>query len=366
MYAIFTHFLAFLFLITVSSISIAETWSAPQFKAEIGNVVSLDSALTLTSNPNGQILVSVPASGLPLRENYRVSFKFAGHPPAQIFLVWRVESSQELFQKGFRSTGESELSFDLTDVRGWDGKASSLEFGFLVQPGQKIDLLEIRAFRPGLSEKVRAVFESWLEFKPWRFVDINVHTGTSQFLVGPYPAQVFAVITLSLVFLYCALWRRKSKPQSIALIIFCSWLILDSFWQLRLWRQVTETRVQYAGKTSEAKVAASEDALFAKFAVDAAARITRPDARVFVAGMQDYQAMVSAYYLSPINTYWHRHGPELPDAKYLKPGDFIFLLRASAINYQPTLSTLQLASGDQLKVKEHVSNPLGALLEVLE
>ncbi|MEP4146523.1 MAG: hypothetical protein ABJL54_04830 [Halioglobus sp.] len=365
MRTILTTFLLLIFLIAKTSLATAENWSAPDFKIEIGNVVSLGRTLVLTSNPGGQILVSVPVQHLSLRDNPRVSLKFAESPPAQIFVIWRTDASQELFQKGFRSFGKSKISFDMTGIKGWNGKASSLEFGFLVQPGQQIGLLEASVYRPGISDRINEVLANWLDFKVWRPVDVNVYTGTSEFSVGPYPAQIFAAMSLALVLLYLAMRRGKSKLQSVALIVFCSWLALDSFWQLRLWRQLAETRVQYAGKTSEDKLAASEDAVFAQFAAAARQSITRPDARVFIAGMHDYQTMTSAYYLSPFNSYWHRHGPELPDAKYLQSGDYILLLRASDINYQPALSTIQLDTGTQLKVQEHMSDRLGVLLEVL-
>lgn len=365
MRTIFTTFSLLIFLIAKSNLATAENWPASQFKTEIGNVVSIDKALVLTSNPGGQILVSVPAQHLPLRDSPRVSLKFAGFPPAQIFVIWRTDTSQELFQKGFRSFGKNKVSFDMTGVKGWNGKASSLEFGFLVQPGQQVGLLEARVFQPGISDRINEVLDNWLDFKVWWAVDVNLYTGTSEFSVGPYPAQIFAALSLAFILLYLALRRGKSKLQSVALIVFCSWLALDSFWQLRLWRQLTETRAQYAGKTSEEKLASSEDAVFAQFAAAARQRITRPDARVFIAGMHDYQTMVSAYYLSPINSYWHRHGPELPDAKFLQSGDYILLLRASNINYQPALSTIQLDNGKQLKVQEHMSDRVGMLLEVL-
>ena len=84
--------------------------------------------------------------------------------------------------------------------------------------------------------------------------------------------------------------------------------------------------------SSHEKLLASEDAPFVQFADAARPLITGPDARVFIAGSSDYQTMVSAYYMSPGNVFWHRHGPELPDAEYLRAGDYVVLLRASAIS----------------------------------
>ncbi|MEH6586646.1 MAG: hypothetical protein V7720_08805 [Halioglobus sp.] len=355
----------FLLFMALTTKSFAASWNTSQFNTEIGSVVSSDNALILAPNDSGQILLSVPANQLILEENYRVSFKFADQPPSQIFVIWRTDSSTELYQKKFLPMGKSQPSIDMIGIEGWTGTAASLKFGFFARPGQKVSLLQASASEPGISDHVKNILANWSGFMTWAAADVNVYTGTRESSSGPYPAQIFAGLTLALIVLYIALRRKKATWQGAGLIVLCSWLTLDSFWQLQLWRQIGETKTQYGGMSSHEKLLASEDAPFVQFADAARPFITGTDARVFIAGSSDYQTMVSAYYMSPANTFWHRHGPELPDARYLRTGDYIVLLRASEINYQAAVGAITLADGKQLKVREHMSDSVGALLEVL-
>jgi hypothetical protein len=344
---------------------VANNWNAAQFKSEIGNVLSTKDAFSLTSNESGQILVSVPVNKLSLDDNNRVSFKFAGQPPAQIFIIWRNNRSQELRQKGFRSMEKSNPSIDMTGITGWSGSASSMEFGFLTRPGQQINLLEARIFRPGMTDYIYGTLENWSSFRPWEPVDVNVYTGTNEFNKGPYPAPIFAGVTLAFILLYWLLRRKKASYQGGAIIIFCSWLTLDSLWQWQLWRQLIETRAQYGGLSSQEKLLASDDAVFFTFVDTAKGVMKQTDARVFIAGSNDYQTMVSAYFMAPRNTFLHRGGPELPKAKYLQRGDYILLLRASELHYQSTAGLIHFPDGQQIQVREHLSDRIGSLLEVL-
>ena len=311
------------------------------------------------------MLVSVPANGLSLDKNYRVSFKFAGQPPPQIFVVWRTSASAEVFQHGFRPLENREPAIDMRGVKGWSGSASSMELGFLLTPGQQVILIETRIFKPDVTDLLKETWESWLFFEPWKPVDVNIYTGTRVFNQGPYPVPFFAAVALLLLALYAALRKRKASYRGAALLIFCSWLALDALWQIKLWRQVSTTMAQYGGIDSRQKLLASEDAVIVRFADACHAVIDEPEARVFIAGSNEYHTMLAAYYMSPNNTFWHRRGPELPAAEYLQRGDYIVLLGANKLNYQRNTGFIHFENGGRLAVREHFADNFGALLEVL-
>jgi hypothetical protein len=360
-----TALLVVMSLATGSSSVFANSWGAGDFKPVIGTAEVRDKALTITANDSGQALVSVPAESLSLNDNPIVKFKFASRAPSQIFVIWRTGKSDQLHQQGFRSMGKPQPSFDMKGVGGWAGTASSLEFGFLTLPGNEVSLLEAHVYQPGLSDQLAELIDNWTLFRNWRPVDVNVYTGTSEFSRGLYPAPVFAGITLLCMILYVILRRRQTRWQAMAILVFCGWLALDALWQWRLWQQVSDTREQYAGLDSQQKMLASQDAPFVKFAQASQALITRPDARIFIAGSSDYQTMTTTYYLAPGNTFWHRNGPELPDASHLQAGDYIVLFRATELNYQPSAQTLLLEDGSALQVRELLADRVGTLLEVL-
>lgn len=360
-----TALLALAALATGSSSVFADGWDASDFKPVIGTGKHEGKALTITANDSGQAMVSVPADGLSLKDNPVVKFKFASRAPSQIFIIWRTGDSEQIHQQGFPSMGKPQPSFNMEGIAGWTGTASALQFGFLTPPGTEVSLLEAQVYEPALRDELEELIENWTQFRNWRPVDVNVYTGTSEFSRGPYPAPVLAGLTLLLMVLYGILRGRQTRWQTMAMLVFCGWLSLDALWQWRLWQQVSETRKQYAGLDSQQKMLASEDAPFVKFAQASQALITRPDARIFIAGSSDYQTMATTYYLSPGNTFWHRKGPELPNASHLQAGDYIVLFRVTELNYQPSAQTLLLKDGSALQVRELLADRVGALLEVL-
>jgi hypothetical protein len=357
--------LLFVILLTQSVTVLADRWSSSDLRLEVGSLISEEQYLTLAANPSGQILVSVPVEGLSLDANYIVSLNFSGQPPEQIFIVWQTDTSDQFYQKGFYSLGSRDPSIDMKGTEGWSGTAKSLEFGFITQPGIKVKLREARLYQPGLADYLGDVLNNWSELRRWQLFDINMHTGARQSYSGPFPAPFFAALCLVFLAIYIMVYRGSVSWKAVGLIIFCAWLALDSFWHVKLWYRVIETTDRYGDLNVEQKALSSEYAPYAKFAGSVQRIIDRAGARVFVAGSRDYEAMSTAYYLSPINTFWHRNGPELPDAKYLRAGDYIALLRANNVNYQPGIGAIVLIDNSQIKVQKRLSHDVGILLEVL-
>ncbi len=92
--------------------------------------------------------------------------------------------------------------------------------------------------------------------------------------------------------------------------------------------------------------------------------VTEANGRLFVASELDVAGMQAAYYAAPVNTYWHRLGPELPARQYLRPGDFILVLFPSKISYNRKVGRIRYIDGVEIAVTERLSSELGVLLEV--
>lgn len=151
-----------------------------------------------------------------------------------------------------------------------------------------------------------------------------------------------------------------------AVIIFTAWVALDAFWQWRLWQQLDATRARYASLGSSEKPLASEDAVIARLTDRARDVIDNPEQRVFIASQSDSNGMRAAYYMSPFNTYWHRHGKELPETKYLRTGDYILIVRPSTVLYNREAGRIRLPLGEELDVIEKYADDSGLVLEVRE
>jgi len=356
----------FLLLCIQSAFAGADTWPHTRFHVERGTVLATAGGLSLAPNEQGQILLELEDARLTLSDQQRASFSFDGAPPDRIYLIWRYSGSDQLYQHGFPTLGNPQPQLELTGVSNWSGRPDALKIGFLAAPGTQVTLLEMRLAVPGWHQRLQDAVRNWSAFRPWRPTDINLHTGTRELHQGPHPMPAFALCCLVLTVLYGLIRRRRANWRGAAVIILACWLSLDAFWQWRLWQQVDVTRARFAGLDSEAKVLASKDAAIAGFVRNARRHIDSPDARVFVASQSDGSGMRAAYYLSPLNTYWHRNGPELPPASAFQPGDHILIVAPSALAYNAAAGSLRLPGGDTLPVIERQAGNSALLLEVSE
>lgn len=341
------------------------SWPLSQLVVEIGSGTVAEDGLALVPNANGQILLSVLDHGILPKLGQRASFSFTGTTPPVIYLVWRRSDSGELFQHGFATGGLADSYFDLNSIAEWRGELQSLEFGFLVPPDTQVTLTSLHIARPSMAERFKSVLHDWTTFRAWVPADINIYIGTAK-NVGPHPAQVTGIFALIAILVYFAARPATFRLGSLMLIVFVLWVILDGFWQWRLWQQVSITRERFAGLDSLSKVVASEDAGVARLAYQAQEVVQAPNARIFVASQSDGIGMRAAYYLSPVNVFWYRRGPELPDAKYLRSGDYILVLAPSVIEYQREAGRIRFSRGDELAVIERLSSDRGVLLEVVK
>ena len=74
--------------------------------------------------------------------------------------------------------------------------------------------------------------------------------------------------------------------------------------------------------------------------------------------------MRSAYYMSPLNTYWHRKGPELPSAEQLTSGDYLLVIAPSAVRYNPDKGNLRYGAMDPIAIETVHRDRQGLLLRV--
>lgn len=345
----------------------AEVWPAELARPLMGSATQQAEGTVVQPNPAGQILLDFPHLQLPLAANTRVMLRFAGAPPLQVYVLWRNSiDSSKLHQFKYLPRGNPIPVIDMSGHPDWQGKASLLQLGFRGPPGQQIEFLGMDIYRPGPGDYLSDLWRNWGAFKGWKPADINVYTGTREFNTGPFPTPIFAALVLVAVLAYLLLARRNASWTVVGLIVFSGWLALDGLWQIRLWRQVDLTLATFAGAANEEKLLRSDDAAISELAREARAFIGDPQANVFIASRSDSAGMHAAYYMAPLNLYWHRHGPELPDLDSLAGGDFILLLRPSAIRLDIEQNLLLDRQGGQLPIAIRYQNRTGLLLEVME
>ncbi|TDG12123.1 hypothetical protein E2F43_17385 [Seongchinamella unica] len=344
----------------------AEVWPAGLAKPLMGTATPQGEGIILQPNAAGQVLLEFPVEQLSLAANPRVRLRFDGPPPLQVYLLWRNSiDGAPLHQFKYLPRDNPTPIIDMADHANWQGEAQLLQLGFRGPPGQKIHFIDMAIYQPGLADHLRDLWQNWGAFSGWKPADINVYTGTRDFSSGPFPTPVFATLVFAAVAVYLLLARRNASWTGVGLIVFCGWLMLDGLWQVRLWQQVELTWSTFSGASNDEKLARADDAAFSNLARKASEFIGNPQAQVFIATRSDSAGMKTAYYLAPLNVYWHRHGPELPDLDTLAAGNFILLLRPSALRLDVEKNLLIDGRGNPLPIAIRYQDRTGLLLEVM-
>lgn len=337
---------------------------------EMGSAVSVEEGLLVSPNESGQVYITLPHQRVNLSEQRALSIDFGGKPPPVIFVIWHNDiQPEQTFQIRLPRQLTNPAMFDLENVQGWEGRATRLGIGLRLAPDSQLVLRSISLGSPNLLTAVRERWRNWGHFRPWKQSDINVYTGTREFGEGPHPVPFFAVLSMLGLAGYFALSRisrRRFSLRTAGAVVLCAWLALDVFWQLRLYQQVALTVRTFGGLDTGEKLLASEDAALVRFTASAKEKIPDKDARVFIASASDGQGMRSAYYMSPLNTYWHRKGPELPDPALLGAGDYLLVVAPSAIRYNPGEGRIRYTNNAPVAVETLLREPSGLLLRVAE
>ncbi len=350
-----------------------QDWPAGELTPKRGAAVRLGDRIELTLDATGFAAVTFPARGISANAYPFVNIRTAGDVKGiSLILLWRGAKETARGYAGYSipQSGRSSLWISMRRVSRWTGELAGLGIGFKGRPGQTVLIKGVTLAPPELSALLRAAYDEWTAFQPWQQPSINTYSGVGVPAPLLYPVPTFAALLALSLLVYGVLWffQRGEIPLDwrvpSALAVVC-WLALDLPWQGRLWTQLQETYRQFAGLTEEQKhLAAPDGALFA-FMERVKRAIQDPDARLFLATGHDYTGVRGAYHLFPRNVYWKRGGPELPDPKYIHPGDYIVLFDPQQVQFDRHDDTLVWPQGHRLKVEGILLEGQGGLFKAL-
>lgn len=350
-------------------------WLPDQFKLETGTVVSAGGSSALKPNNAGVLTLTFPVTGQSLDNQHLLRLIFEGPSPQRFLIFWQSDTvAGKLFHVEVAPPASGTSTLDLAEFTGWEGNAEILGIEFRLLPGQQLKLSNVALSSLSLVDAMKNYWYHWTVNRYWRHAEINRVTGTVDADAGPYPVPFFAGLTalaLALLVFFRAARRDKGafNWQVAGAIILCIWILSDSFWQLRLWRQAWATWDTFGGKTTQEKLLVSAHANLVGFTQQAKHHIQNSDARIFIASSGDDIGMVSAYFMAPFNTYWHRGGPELPAGDSFVSGDYILVVAPSGVEVDLDLDldsgTLRYAGEAGLKVSVEYDSASGALLKVM-
>lgn len=253
------------------------------------------------------------------------------------------------------------------ELQQWQGDISKIQLFFLGGSGiGTYEVSDLSVHTANFRYWLAALSDDWLTYEPWDRAAMNSHTGVTQ-VSSFYPIPVSAALLFLCLLSYLAivLIARGRVPfnwHAVGLVFLACWILVDAGWQNRLLRQLSDTRHQFAGLSSEEKLRHGPDSGIIKFVEEAQQHLT-PDARVFIAAHDDYRGLRTAYYFYPHNVYWKMQAGLPPRERY-KSGDYIAVVKAPDIYYRRADSMLIFPRSWPVPVDALVQGPAGKLYRV--
>ncbi len=364
----------FLLLVALPAAAGGASWSLADFTAVNGDAEPVADGLRLNPDDSGKIYLTLDVEGLDLSRHSLVHLDAQSRFPLQYFLLWKTaEYGEQLFQFTVSATAGASVEPLVVDMAGqprWEGEATMVGLGVFAPGRREVLLREFAFHRPGLLYDARLLLAQWSGFLPWKAADSNFYTGTTGYREGVPPVPVFAGLLALGAAAYVILLLARGRLRAfdwrvVGALAFFLWVCLDLMWLHRLGGRVVDTIDNRVGKSVEERLLATEDAPVVELVAQVRPLIDDEDARVFIASDSDFHGMLGSYYLSPLNTYWRRFGPELPFARFVRPGDYLLLVRPTRVAYDAQRNVVTFQDDVEVPVQTLHFSPLGGLLRVL-
>jgi hypothetical protein len=285
--------------------------------------------------------------------------------PVELFFLWRTEERPNRnFSKRLSWSGTHIVPLELGPDDGWTGTITALG---LVARGTLPRPLVLESFSvPSVSvaSVVGDIFHQWAAFIPIVAASVTLPFDDER----SHYATLLATVAgggLLAVALYWLLTRRAlpRDPRVYWAIAVAAWLILDTRFQVNLWRQLTRTAATFAGKTGEEKRLASDDRELYLLMKEVSAALPAPPVRVhFIADDQALRTRGS-YFLYPQNVYYSEtKRARKPAPEELRSGDYVLLFLTSDLGYASASQALVWRDGRRKPAEQILSRPPGLVL----
>ena len=296
-------------------------------------------------------------------------------PGLDLLFYWRTrDNPQQISTATLYWSGEGPTYFNLTKEAEWKGHI--IEIGLLIYGdlrNQPLEIVELGLYPYSAKALWSTIWSEWTAFEGWSQRSINYLVGTAPKSILSPTIATSAWCGLA-IFLY-GTWclavaiktRKKPKISIIVLttIVLIGWITLDFKWQIELFRQLSDTKYLYAGKTIDEKNLAAEDGdLYAYIKHLKTDVLPEDPVRIFIlhdSEGHNYWRLRAQYHLLPHNIY--NYG-RYPQPKHIRNGDWILLLGdIEGLFYNSGTETLSWANNQQLSASLKDDHPLGRLLQ---
>jgi hypothetical protein len=285
--------------------------------------------------------------------------------PVELVFLWRTqERPNRNFSKPLSWTGTRIAPLDLGPDDGWSGSITGVALvarGALPRP-LVLDSLSVPSV--SVATVLGDIAGQWAAFIPivaasvtLPFDDERSHYATLLATVacgGLLAAAIYGLLT------------RRALPRDRRVywaIFIAAWLILDTRFQINLWRQLTRTAATFAGKNGEEKRLASDDRELYLLMRDVSAALPAPPVRIHFIADDLALRTRGSYFLYPQNVY-HSGASRArkPQPEELRSGDYVLLFLTGDLGYDGSTQELVWPDGRRKPADDILSRPPGLRL----
>jgi hypothetical protein len=285
--------------------------------------------------------------------------------PVELIFLWRTqERPNRNFSKPLSWTGTRIAPLDLGPDDGWSGSITGVALvarGALPRP-LVLDSLSVPAV--SVATMIGDIVGQWAAFIPIVAASVTLPFDDER----SHFATLLATVACG-GFLAAAIYglrTRRGLPRDRGVywaIFIAAWLILDTRFQINLWRQLARTAATFAGKTGEEKRLASDDRELYMLMREVSAALPAPPVRIHFIADDLALRTRGSYFLYPQNVYHSGSArARKPQPEELHSGDYVLLFLTGDLGYDGATQALVWRDGRRKPADEILSRPPGLLL----
>ena len=345
-----------------------KSWTASALTLARGTGQLVGDELVVTApGADDLVVVTVPAD---LRSSDCAVIAWIGvdvSDMAMASLLWRTDrASKRLNQAQVHVESGHLMPVLVTKDPAWVGRITGLALAIRGPLSQPLRLRGVVAKPLGLMDTLRDAASEWFAFEGWTGASINTVIGGADNQDLPLPLLLAVAVGVAggIVMLIHRLRPASFAMTTAGLIVaffLASWLLLDMRWTWNLVRQVGKTTKEFAFETTDEKHNTAEDAALYAFVNRARKVLPAEPARIIVFADADYYRGRAAYYLYPHNVYFEPRRNVLPQARMLRPGDWLLVYQARGIQYDAAQQKLRWNGAETISAEFKMAGPGGAL-----
>ncbi len=354
-----------------------KTWQPQNIVTARGTLLGVEPGQAHFAPESNGLAVLTVNDRFPARDYPVLDWDVSGLPDGTVAkLLWRTDYAPNTQrQLDLAIENGRLLPATVAHETGWLGNVLGIALALQLPAPQPFTVTGLRAHPMDAPETLKLRIKEWTGFPGWRGTSISQLEDP-----GPFPLSLLIIAVLAVLFLGAAcllLWRRwcdryldfpRTMPRYWlygGMAFLCmGWMVLDVRWTIQLARQAAQTWNTYGGKSWTQKHLAAEDGALFAFIEKARAELPATPVRLFAMAEVAYLRSRAAYHLYPHNVFYDLNSAQPPDARFLRPGDYLLVFQQRGIQYDAAKKKIRLPSGVELSADVKIIDAGSALFEL--